>query len=675
MVAIAGIAPRLTEESSTFGQMERPRRPGVHDVDVPQLGTIEIDPTRAAGTAVAVRAGWTPYRPMILALLSYVLIRGAVMFNGYLYADDFALRYWAHTSSLTPEYLFRSYYGHVQPFGQLAGWLLQAGFPGSFTALMVWSLAMQVVTFALLWRIILHLTGSNLAAFLAFLIPAFSMFGFETGVWWVEITETVPYALFMMISVWSLIRALEGRPGRWWLWSAVAFLAAMISISKGTVGLIALFMIAAALPVGVPRRRGIIAALRLSPRYWLAVTVPTVAYAVFLRIHAPVSHDPDWQLVRALRYARDLFFLNIVPGAAGGPWVWFSAQGETWPGVLVIPRYSTVLLVVAPLLLLAVVALVRLYRPNLFVYLMWMVGYAAFITAIAAYGRGGAVVASTGYRYTFDFWIPLAFFAGLLFFGVKGEADPFPPRTIALVERLRGRGITRPVVAAAAAAMFIVSSLISAVEPALRWVNSQTKEYVATAQQSVVRTPRTAQFLPQKTMTDLVHPYLMLPFASTEVVFSPDPVFRPFSESSTDGLFGFDPSGNAEQQFVPGIQSEPPAEVCGYTLGATPVVIPMTTQVPQWSYVAEVSYLSSADTSVEMTIGPDTRTVPVRPGLHNVFFEVDGPVDEVTARAPQPGVDVCIDRVNIGPRLGPGTKEALYPPPEWPLPQGESGNQ
>jgi hypothetical protein len=54
--------------------------------------------------------------------------------------------------------------------------------------------------------------------------------------------------------------------------------------------------------------------------------------------------------------------------------------------------------------------------------------------------------------------------------------------------------------------------------------------------------------------------------------------------------------------------------------------------------------------------------------LHNVFFQVDGPVSEVTVRASDPGVQTCIDKVNIGPRLGPDTEEPLYPPPVWPLP-------
>lgn len=602
--------------------------------------------------ATAQSARWRPYLPMVAALLGYVLLRGPVMFNGYLYADDFAFRFWAHDSALTPEYLFRSYYGHVQPWGMLAGWLLQHVWPGSWTALMVWTLLMQLATFALLWRIVLRLTGSDLAAFLAFCVPAFTMFGFETGVWWCEITETVPFGLFMMVAIWALVRALEGVPGRWWLWSALAFAGAALSISKGALGLLVLFAIAAALPVGTGVPRGVRTAFRLNRPYWLGLAGFAVVYSVFLRIHAPISRDPDWSLVRALRYGRDLFLLNIVNGSAGGPWRWFSAPGETWNGVLVIPRPSTVLLVVAVTLLIAVVVLVRRFRPGLFAYLMWMVGYALALTAIAAYGRGGSVVASSGYRYTFDFWIPLALFAGLLFFPVRGERWPSPapaPR--------------RRTVAIAAAVALVTSSLVSTVEPALRWVNSQTKDYVRTAQASMTRIPADAEFLPQKTITDLVHPILMLPFASTRVVFAPDPVFRPFVTYATGGLYGFARDGGAEQQWVAGVSSEAPPGTCGYRLSGAPLEIPMARPVQQWSYVAEVSYLSATDTTIRMRIGPDTHEVPVRAGLHNVFFEVWGPATEVSAQLLETGSSVCIDRVTVGPRVGPDSLAQVFPPP------------
>ncbi len=615
----------------------------------------------AANDAQEALPRWRPFRPMLFALLGYLIIRGAVMFNGYLYADDFAIRYWADTSGLTPEYVFRSYFGHVQPFGLVAQWLLQAAFPGSFTALMVWTLLVQLATFALLWRIVLRLTGSDLAAFLAFLVPAASMFGFETGVWWIEITETVPYGFFMMLSIWALIRALGSEPGRWWLWSGLAFCAAVISISKGTVGLLVLFMIVAALPIGTSRPRGVLAALRLNPRYWVILTVAALAYAAFLRVYAPISRAPDWDLGRALAYARDMYFVNIASASAGGPWQWFSAPGETWNGVLVIPQASVLLGIVSVSILITAIVVVRLFRPNLFKYLVWLMAYAAAITVIAAYGRGGALVASSGYRYTFDFWIPLAFFMGLLFYPVIGESDPFSNRARTLGRHLARRGITRRSLAAAAAVMFLVSSMISSVEPSLRWVDSQTKAYVQTAQQSMADIAPNAEFLPQKTMTDLVHPFLMYPFASTEVVFSPDPAFRPFVEYSTDGLFGFTSDGTAEQQFVAGTPSEPNG-VCGYAVGASPTTIPMTNEVPSWSFVAQVSYLSDADTTVEMVVGPTTHQVPIRTGLHNVFFQVVGPVSEVTVRGTDPAVNTCIDLVSIGPRLGPGTPEPLYPP-------------
>ncbi len=602
---------------------------------------------------------------MLLALAGYLLIRGTVMLNGYLYADDFALRYWADTSGLTPEYLFRSYYGHVQPWGLLAQWILQAGWPGSWTALMIWALIMQVAILALLWRIMLRLTGSQVAAFLAFLVPALSSFTFEVGVWWCMVVESAPYGLFMMLAIWSLIRALSGEPGRWWLWSGLAFCAAVLSISKGSLFIIAMVVIAAFLPIGVATARGLRGAFRANPRYWVLIAAFTAGYALFLRLHAPFSRDPQWDLIRALRYSRDLFLLNIVNGSAGGPWLWFSAPGETWNGVLVIPEQSTALMVVAVALLIAVFVVVWRYRPVLMRYLVGMLAYALALTALAAYGRGGSVVASTGYRYTSDFWILLALFAGLLFYPTLTEADPFSPRARALAARLRGRGRGRRTVALAAAVAFLVSGLISAVEPSLRWVNSQTKDYVATARESMDSIPQGAEFLPQRTMTDLIHPLLMLPFASTEVVFAPDPAFRPFVTYSTDGLFGFAADGRAQQQFVAGVTSAPNG-VCGYKVSTSPTVIPMAREVPQWSFVAQVSYLSDADTTVRMLVGPTTHEVPIRQGLHNVFFEVEGPVREVTVTGSDPQVQTCIDLVSIGPRLGPDSPEPYYPPPRWP---------
>ncbi len=315
-------------------------------------------------------------------------------------------------------------------------------------------------------------------------------------------------------------------------------------------------------------------------------------------------------------------------------------------------------------LLIAVLSgvLVRLFRPPLFGYFLGLLVYAAGLTAIATYGRGGGTqIASSGYRYSSDFWIPLALLLGLLFFSVRGERDPFSPRARALGARLGKRGVTRSGIAGVAAAVFAVSCLVSTVEPGLRWINSRTEDYVRTAQAAMAQIPADAQFLPQQTMTDLVHPLLMKPFASTEVVFAPDPVFRPFVRHSTGGLYGFALDGAAEQQWVGGVSSRAPG-TCGYSLGAAPVSIPMSEPVLEWSYVAEVSYLSSTDTTIRMQIGPDTHDVPVRAGLHNVFFEVWGPATEVTASVADP-VQVCIDRVTIGSRTGPGSPAQVFPPP------------
>src|SRR5690606_14124142 len=134
-------------------------------------------------------------------------------------------------------------------------------------------------------------------------------------VWWCMIIESAPYGLFMMLAIWALIRALSGDPGRWWLWSGLAYCAALMSISKGIFFLLIMIIVAAFLPIAVGKPRGLRAAFRTNPRFWVLIAGFTVLYALFLQIYAPISRNPDWSLVRALRYGRDLFLLNIVNGS------------------------------------------------------------------------------------------------------------------------------------------------------------------------------------------------------------------------------------------------------------------------------------------------------------------------------------------------------------------------
>ena len=64
----------------------------------------------------------------------------------------------------------------------------------------------------------------------------------------------------------------------------------------------------------------------------------------------------------------------------------------------------------------------------------------------------------------------------------------------------------------------------------------------------------------------------------------------------------------------------------------------MTKEVPQWSFVAQVSYLSSADTTVADDRGADHPSgARSGEGLRNVFFQVEGPVTQVTLRGSGPG--------------------------------------
>jgi hypothetical protein len=95
------------------------------------------------------------------------------------------------------------------------------------------------------------------------------------------------------------------------------------------------------------------------------------------------------------------------------------------------------------------------------------------------------------------------------------------------------------------------------------------------------------------------------------------------------------------------------------------VEIPLVDLVPDAVAYTEVSYIASADTEVVLRWGPREYRVPLRQGLHNVFFQAAGPARAVIAEPADPSVSVCIDRVNIGARFGPDSLRPVSPPPVW----------
>jgi hypothetical protein len=611
------------------------------------------------------RTGWRTAGPEALVVAGFVVIRLWSALGGYLFGDDFAFRYWAATSGPDLGYLFRPYGGHINPVGLLDQWVLQAVWPGSYLALAIFSTALQAVTIAVLMRIVARLTSSRRSMLAAGIFLGLSLFGLEVGIWWAAAMYSAPYLLFLVLAVDNLVAALQsGRSRRLW-WSAACYVLAYLSFSRGFAGLIVLGAVAAFVPLTDSGRLGVGGAWRAAKRYWLTLIVFAVGYSVYLVFAVQTITPAGGTPGGILRYAWDLLTRNVLPAVWGGPWDWFITEGQGWPGVLALPSPTSVMVVTAGLLSAALVGLVWWARPQL----LWFAGAMALfllvILVVAGVARAGSFVASLGYRYTFDFALLVALFLALVMAPVSTRS-PVAPRAKVLRDWLvRGR-ISGDLLTGLLLVTLATSMLLSMGTPVQAWHGTRVKDYVANGVGTFSRVPAGMDLLSQGVPQDLVHPVLMKPYASTQVVFTPQPGSPRFADTATDGLFGFDPDGRIVEQEILGPRSVPgPEGECGYGERGAPVVMPLDADLLGWIFYARLDYYSGAETTATVRVGPEVATVPIRSGVHSVYFPTAGPAKAVEVDVVDADRPVCFVSVTVGNRVSKAGGDAtpVLPPP------------
>lgn len=589
----------------------------------------------AGGAARRLQTAIARNKLMLAALAVFVIVRAPVMLNGYLYVDDIIFRFWAHTSPLDLEYLFRPHNGHVNPIGLLGQWVLQRAFPGSVPAIMWYSLAWQVVGLGVMWRLMIELTGKQGSALVAFTIGAFSLFTFEVGVWWACAIYAGPFTVFALLSVLCLAKALSGQGRRWWNWSVAAYALALLSFSRAAVALALLLAVAAALPIWPPDdaragSRGLRQALRIKPGYWIALGALTGGHTLFLLLRAEPGQfalgSPAIVVGNALR----TLVYSVLPALAGGPWTWLTIQGVQWPFPVVQPAQNPFLVVVSAIVLVSVIVIVNLFRRALTGFLAWTGLFIAVVVLAAAASRPFIPL---NYRYTFDVWMPIAILLGLVPYPLKNELNPFTPlaRRLADARVLTSR---RTGLVALACVTFAASAGLSQVIPVNRWVNSETKRYIENGIDSFSTMTASDGLLPQFTPPDLIHPYLMQPYGSSVVVFSPVPGSPPFSDVANNSLFSFDGAGSLQRSgFTPEHRSLPPTTPYGYAVGPDPVTIPLESPSDLLQATVELRYAVDANAVIEVSGASGSVIVNLPSGFHTSYFRMPGVTAELTVRA------------------------------------------
>jgi len=584
----------------------------------------------------------------VAALAAVVGLRAVLSLRGYLYMDDFAFRYWAATSSLNPDYLLRSYGGHVNPVGLLIQWVAQRIAPGSYVVLAVSSLVMFATALTLFAAILWRLTQRPFAVVLGIALAGVSLFGFEVTVWWAGAIYAGPYQVFLLACLLAAIKAV-GEGGRGWSVAALVFGAGVVlSFSRGSAGLVLVWLLVSSLPLVDGKPLGWGACFRRVRWLWAGLLAMAVAGGLLVLSSAGRIDRPGLTLASAAKYMWELLVLNILPAVWGGPWRWFELPNQQWPPILANPAPMWWAVWVAGFLSLAVAVGLWLRRPELRRLLLSTLAYAGIVLALAAYARAGSFVASVAYRYTFDLVWPVVLLATLAVVPAIGE-----------VRRVSRAGI-------AVLCGVIALALWSTVVPARDWGANPTRDYMANAAAGFDLVPEGTAVLDQGVPFDLIHPVLMAPYANARSVMTPQPGSPVFAGFAEEDMFGFASDGRVEKQDVDGPKSPTgPDANCGYRVTDAPRTIPLDGRLIAWGFYARVAYFSGTDTTLNLAVGGQIHTVPLRAeGLRVVYFPVSGPGDEVLVSTGTAGSVVCVTDIRIGNRVSADTGEVV------PLPVG-----
>ena len=581
---------------------------------------------------------------MVAAVIAaVVLARMVVSLRGYLVADDFAFRYWAATQPLGYDYLFQSYGGHVNPIGLLNQWILQALFPGSHIALVLFTTALTLAAFGFMAWMVWDITERIVGPIVVVLMMGTLLFGLESYLWWAASIYAAPYLLFTCAGAFFVVRWLRSGRDRW-IWVAVCCaVAASFSFSRGFMAIVLMFIVAAAVPVRRGGALGPLAAWRSKPTAWLSMTAgATLAVILVLVNSARISRD-GFSWLALPRYFWNLLIFNVFPAIWGGPWRWFEIPGQVWTPVTAnpAPAWWAVWLFVGLTATATVFLVIR--RPDL----RWLTAgtwvFTMLVLLVAALARSGTAVESVAYRYTFDVVLPVA----LLF-------------TLAVVPvRWRKSGTSR--IGLVIVAAVVASAVLSTLVPARAWMSNLAKPYMANAVNGFERIPAGQVVLNQGVPFDLIHPGLMAPYASAEVVMTPQPGAPAFGDVASDKLFGFASDGTVQEQDVEGPGSVPgPDPDCGYRVTNAPRTIPLQGDLIAWDFYARVAYFSERGGTLNLAVGGVIHTVPLQPGgLRAVYFRVNGPGSDVLVSSGTPGATVCVTELRIGNRVGMQSRELV----------------
>ncbi|WP_417077594.1 hypothetical protein [Micromonospora profundi] len=573
--------------------------------------------------------------------------RAGLATRGWFSQDEFAIAAQVLDTGLDPDYLLNTFNNHLMPGGLLVAWAMVrvAGFV-SWPWVLLLAVGQAAVGIAL-YRLLRDLLRPGWGLLIPLCLFLFSPLTLEASSLWLVGLLVLPTQLALVLAVAAQVRYVRTGKLRHLVVVAVWLVFGLLFDTKALLIVPLLFLLTAFLFTSGRAWRSLVTTVRRYWPSWLMLSVLSGAYLAYYVSRPARELDEPTSVGQVLSFLGDLVGKTVVPGLLGGPWRWTYA-GDGPP--LVDPYDIAKWLSWAVLATLIVVTVRR--RPSAGRAWLLLACYLALVAALFAVTRlGGPLGPLVGIipRYVADVVLVAAICVGVALLGTRDvDEDDVSAWPVPTVLREPGAFAVGLVSIVVLLATIGVGALWSTARFGDNWSTKHGRDYLATAQAELAAAPPGTVFFDNAVPDRVVAGYFW-PDNLQSHFFRPaerQPKFVTQSERPST----FDEFGRIRPVAVEGrkaVAGRVPD--CGHLAqGGQTTQIPMDAYLEEWPHVVHFGYLSSGDTTALFRLGDATREVPLRRGLNEVFFLLEGSGGTIDVTVNTLGVGVCTNLVTAG---------------------------
>src|ERR1700744_1916490 len=276
-----------------------------------------------AAPVTSARTGPPYIVAVAVALIAVQLgIRAVLAFRGYFYWDDLILIGKAGTHNLlSPAYLFDDHDGHVMPAAFLVAGAITRLAPLDWTWPAISLGVLQLLASLALLRTLHVILGWRPVILIPLTFALFTPLGVPGFAWWAAALNSLPMLAALSWVCADAILLVRTGNQRYALTGLLVYFGGLLFFEKAAVIPFVAFAVAALLCHVQSDRSAIWTVWRAGIRLWTASLALTGGWVV---VYLAVVNQHRWSsdLTMTWDLLRRSVTHGIVPGLAGGPWVW-----------------------------------------------------------------------------------------------------------------------------------------------------------------------------------------------------------------------------------------------------------------------------------------------------------------------------------------------------------------